>query len=289
MDAQQEIDALGDQESRLSARAELAQVLKRWREAEPARSQAVMAKQLFTNQPTVSRWESGKTLPAPQTVRDFWRVCTQSMQSAPSEAELERALTLLERAEKDRGQGPKQTPALASTTQQPDASSSQPWRKKGWLATGTVVAAALVTAVVWAAVPDGGTTPEGTTSPTHSPAGARPAPTARCDGASCASLEPAATTCSNDAITAYTGRDYGVLVELRYSAHCQAAWAKMSNTAAGDRVTVTPKQGDSEEYRQQYGHDAHTRMVHAQNPSDAKACAMIEGRGTVCATSPASQ
>ncbi|MBT2451472.1 DUF2690 domain-containing protein [Streptomyces sp. ISL-43] len=115
----------------------------------------------------------------------------------------------------------------------------------------------------------------------------RPAPTTTCDGASCASLEPATTTCSKDATTAHTGYNYGVRVELRYSALCHAAWAKMSGTAAGDRVMVTPKQGNSEEYRQQYGHDAHTRMVPALTPGDARACAIVDGRGTLCATSPA--
>ncbi len=93
--------------------------------------------------------------------------------------------------------------------------------------------------------------------------------------------------CSKDAITAYTGHDYGARVELRYSAHCHAVWAKMSGTAAGDRVMVHPKQGNAEEYRQRYGNDAHTRMIPATTPDDARACALIDGRGTVCATHPA--
>ena len=72
---------------------------------------------------------------------------------------------------------------------------------------------------------------------------------------------------------------------LRYSPRCEAAWAKMSNTSPEDRVIITPKRGDSEEYRQQTGHDAHTRMVPVTRPEDARACAKIQDR--VCATTPA--
>ncbi|MFD7630326.1 DUF2690 domain-containing protein [Streptomyces sp. NPDC059851] len=102
-------------------------------------------------------------------------------------------------------------------------------------------------------------------------------------------MEPAATTCANDAVTALVGHDYGIRIELRYSAHCRAAWAKMSGTTAGDRVMVTPKQGNAQEYRQQYGHDAHTKMVPASTPGDARACALVDDRGTVCATEPPTQ
>ncbi|MGW7238221.1 DUF2690 domain-containing protein [Streptomyces sp. NPDC054804] len=109
-------------------------------------------------------------------------------------------------------------------------------------------------------------------------------PATGCAGAACASLEPAATVCSQDAVTAYIGRKYGASVELRYSPHCRAAWAKMSNTSPGDRIIITPKKGDTEEHPQQYGHDAHTRMVPATRSEDAHACTAIQDRGTVCAT-----
>ncbi|MGW2082294.1 DUF2690 domain-containing protein [Streptomyces sp. NPDC001939] len=122
-------------------------------------------------------------------------------------------------------------------------------------------------------------------SPATSPATALPLATCRSD--SCTSVEPKDTVCSLDAITAYTGHKFGVTIELRYSSRCEAAWAKMSNTSPEDRVIITPERGDSEEYRQQTGHDAHTRMVPVTRPEDARACAKIQDRGAVCATTPA--
>lgn len=123
-------------------------------------------------------------------------------------------------------------------------------------------------------------------APPATSATASPSPTASCHGTTCASLEPTQSICSKDAVTAYTGTQYGAVIELRYSARCGAAWAKMSRTSPGDRVLITPVLGQSEEYRQQYGHDAHTRMVPADKPENARACAIIQDRGTICTTEP---
>lgn len=119
---------------------------------------------------------------------------------------------------------------------------------------------------------------------TSAPAPARPSPTISCHGESCASLDAAHTICADDALTAYSGQKYGVTIELRHSPACGTVWAKMSKTSAGDRVTVTHQDGHSEEYRQQYGRDAHTLMLAVNAPEDAKACAIVQDRGTACAT-----
>lgn len=161
-------------------------------------------------------------------------------------------------------------------------------KKKGWLWAGiAVVCAAAIAVVVTVSVTGDDNSAqagksESTASTTASPSSA--APTTTCAGATCASLEPAATVCSQDAVTAYIGRKYGATVELRYSPHCRAAWAKMSNTSPGDRILITHKKGNTEEYRQRSGLDAHTRMVPVIRPEDAQACAHIQDRGTVCAT-----
>ncbi|MFB7256094.1 DUF2690 domain-containing protein [Streptomyces nojiriensis] len=288
MDAQQNADPLGDQQPVGPARVQLAQLLRSRREVSN-RSQSWVAKQLHTNQPTVSRWESGSTLPAPETIRAFWQICAQPAKSAVSALELDQALALHRRALEERARVPKQTPPATGETPLPDQPSPPPQNGKGRLVALTAVGAvALLAAAAWAGVQYGGSAPKDASSPAApSPAAARPAPTAACDGDSCASLEPATTTCAKDATTTQTGYDYGVRVELRYSASCHAAWAKMSGTSAGDRVMVTPKQGNAQEYRQQYGHDAHTRMVAAPSPDSARACAIVDGRGTVCATSTA--
>lgn len=73
---------------------------------------------------------------------------------------------------------------------------------------------------------------------------------------------------------------------LRYSPSCHAAWAKMSGGSPGDRVQVFGTLPEQEEYRQQSGHDAHSKMVRAARPADARACAVVDDRGTVCAAPP---
>ncbi|MET8247319.1 DUF2690 domain-containing protein [Streptomyces sp. NPDC005202] len=125
-------------------------------------------------------------------------------------------------------------------------------------------------------------------SPSASPfLSASPSPsTTKCRGQSCYGIDPKYSTCREDAATYYTGHRDGILVELRFSPACQAAWAKMSGTSQGDVVRVTNNAGRTRHYTQQWGHDAHTTMVEALNPDDAQACARTP-RGTVCATTPA--
>ncbi|MGW5202893.1 DUF2690 domain-containing protein [Streptomyces spiralis] len=191
------------------------------------------------------------------------------------------------------------TPATTSTSEQQAStattSHTEPKKRSGKKA-GRVLAGIMsalvlgsgVTLWVIKASADNSAKSPGASSPASratSQATASPLTTCRSD--SCTSVEPKDTVCSLDAITAHTGHKFGVTIELRYSPRCEAAWAKMSNTSPEDRVIITPKRGDSEEYRQQSGHDAHTRMVPVTRPEDARACAKIQDRGTVCATTPA--
>ncbi|MFD6226032.1 DUF2690 domain-containing protein [Streptomyces sp. NPDC060232] len=287
MDAQQNADALDGQQAVVPARVELGQLLRSWRVANN-RGQPWVAKELNTSQPTVSRWESGQSLPEPESIGALWRICAKPEQSTLSDPQLDKALALHRRAVEESTHVPKQRPAPECVTPQQDQPSPQPHARKKRLVAWTVVAVVVLGTLAWVgfhyADKDAGASPS-SASPSTAPV--RPTPTATCDGASCASLEPATTTCSKDATTAYTGHGYGVRVELRYSAVCHAAWAKMSGTSEGDRIMVTPKQGHAQEYRQQYGHDAHTRMVAALTPGEARACAIIDDRGTVCATETA--
>ncbi|MFF4582136.1 DUF2690 domain-containing protein [Streptomyces sp. NPDC001373] len=150
------------------------------------------------------------------------------------------------------------------------------------------LAAAVIagTSLLWTLGSDTNTSSGSQGPPPVSSAAASPSPAVSCHGSACAWLEPAQSICAGDAVTAYSGNQYGAVIELRYSARCSAAWAKMSKTSPGDRVVITPAQGPAEEYRQQYGRDAHTRMVAADKPEDARACAIVQDRGTVCATEP---
>ncbi|MFB7590223.1 DUF2690 domain-containing protein [Streptomyces sp. NPDC056169] len=162
-----------------------------------------------------------------------------------------------------------------------------------WIALASFVVVGM--SVVGAVVLDGDTDrrkearpPAGPPASSSFPVSAAPTSTAECQGASCFGMDPKYAVCQEDAVTYYTGSGHGIRVELRFSAMCQAAWAKMSGTSQGDVVRVTNNAGRSRHYTQQWGHDAHSTMVEALNPDDAKACARTP-RGEVCATVPVSR
>ncbi len=280
-DVQREAGVQGGEE-RETARAELGKLLTRWR-TECGLSQTRLASKVHSNQPTISRWEKGQMLPSTEAIEAVWHVRSASERAHRSdEEELQQALLLRRHAEAE----PK--PPRPQEPSQPEPEAAQQAKKK-WVqaAVATVCAAAIAAAVtVWATGDDDpaqagkpGSTASALVFPTA-------AATATCAGATCASMEPATTVCSKDAVTASVERKYGATVELRYSPHCRAAWAKMSRTSPGDRILITPKKGNTEEYRQQTGHDAHTPMVPATRPQDAQACAHIQDRGTICTTTP---
>lgn len=290
MDTQPRVDPDSGQEPSTSAGIELGQTLKRWREASN-RSQNAVAKKLGTRQPTVSRWESGATLPAIEAIQALWRIRTQAAEIPPSDTELDWALELHQRAETERGRNPKQSSpsAFPSTTAAAPLPASTGTAKKRTVLTiltaSGVVVALVVAFLVWRHF-NRSTQAEEADRPSPSAASPLHAPPATCSGASCTSVEPTTTVCAQDATTAYTGRGYGVRVELRYSPRCHAAWARMIGTSPGDRImlTIQHDEENSQEYRQQTGKTAHTPMAHVENLSGVRACAIVEGRGTVCAT-----
>ncbi|MFJ2716511.1 DUF2690 domain-containing protein [Streptomyces sp. NPDC087437] len=298
MDTQPRNDAASGQEPSTPAGVELGQTLKRWRE-ESNRSQSSVARKLGTRQPTVSRWESGTTVPTVEVIRELWRIRTQPTGTPSSDTELDRALDLHRYAETERGRGPKPPPpptpppatAAAPSPAPAHAVPRQAGRKRTpltVLAAAGVVVALVATFLTWHFT-DSTQKAGGTNRPSAS-APPRPAPPATCSGASCTSVEPTTTVCAQDAATTYTGRGYGVLVELRYSPRCRSAWARMRGTSPGDRIMLTVEHDEekSQEYRQQTGKTAHTPMAHVDELTSVRACAIVDGRGTICATKAAS-
>jgi len=273
-------------------------------------SYQVLERNTGVSRSTWNRWYTQKKLPkrealvkfadaAPRTVnRDellgLWDAAWQVQ-----EAKQARAADRVPDGDEQADQHTRATPTTTSTSEQQAStattSHTEPKKRSG-KKTGRVLAgimSALVLGggvtlwVINASADDSAKSPGASSSASPATSQATASPLTTCHSDSCASVEPKGTVCSLDAITAYTGRKFGVTVELRYSPRCGAAWAKMSNTSPDDRVIITPKHGNSEEYRQQYGHDAHTRMIPVTRPEDARACAKIQDRGTVCATTSA--
>ncbi|MFD5461566.1 DUF2690 domain-containing protein [Kitasatospora sp. NPDC127059] len=65
-----------------------------------------------------------------------------------------------------------------------------------------------------------------------------------CYASSCTGLDPATTTCANDAITVSTDGP----LELRYSPSCRAAWARDRNAVAGESVSIQNHAGQDADY-----------------------------------------
>ncbi|MFD7555155.1 DUF2690 domain-containing protein [Streptomyces sp. NPDC059835] len=259
------------------ARVELARLLQQWRkEADKAPTQETVARHVNLNQGTLSRYETAKQdVPEPviRSLAEYYK---------RTDEDLVRALNLKTCSTEE----PPGDSAGRDTA--PDVRAGH-GRTGKTLLLGTVAAAVLVGGAVAATLylSDSGT---GTPASSASSAVSVPraaVPTASCSGSTCVHAEPTATVCQNDAVTTAEGRDFGVHIELRYSPGCHAAWGKLTGSSPGDRVQVFGKEGNpphQEEYRQQTGRTAHTQMVEASGPNDGRACAVIDSRGTVCAS-----
>ncbi|MEU2656494.1 DUF2690 domain-containing protein [Streptomyces sp. NPDC007325] len=154
---------------------------------------------------------------------------------------------------------------------------------------GIVGAALVVTAAVLLvdlggsdAPPAAAPAPSATTTPTPTPS----LPDGvRCTGADCGGEDPETMGCGGPlATTVARTRVGGALVEVRHSAVCAAAWARISEAAAGDEVSVqagtaiqvanVPAGGDT---------DAYTAMIPVGSPTAARACARVgDGTGDGC-------
>jgi hypothetical protein len=69
---------------------------------------------------------------------------------------------------------------------------------------------------------------------------------ASCYALDCTNKDPQATGCAADAITAKSVVTQGRTVELRYSRTCRAAWGRVRNGVAGDRVYLYSSAGLAE-------------------------------------------
>ncbi|MFG3049479.1 DUF2690 domain-containing protein [Kitasatospora sp. NPDC048239] len=98
---------------------------------------------------------------------------------------------------------------------------------------------------------------------TAGPAQAVPA----CQGLGCSHKDPKTTGCGADARTLQTSNVGKVVVYLRYSQKCQAAWAAITEGAPGDASTITSASGELETALIHWGYDNYSAMVNAADPA----------------------
>ncbi|MBL1065710.1 helix-turn-helix transcriptional regulator [Streptomyces sp. 7-21] len=217
------------------------------------------------------RYLCGRTLPPREAVEDLARLGGE----AP-----ERLVALWELAERawrrrddagdagDAGHAPAAAP---------------PAGNRGHTATARVALACLATAVAVLAGVLVLWRPAGTGPPAAPPAPAATA-TGRCAGASCTGRDSdsAGTACWADAGTRARLTAGGRTVELRASAACQAAWARLTEPRSGDQVWI--EAGDERQAMRATARNRymHTLMIGFERPARARACVTLADGTSVC-------
>ncbi|NEC95516.1 XRE family transcriptional regulator [Streptomyces albidoflavus] len=148
---------------------------------------------------------------------------------------------------------------------------------------GAVAALALVAGGLFLLAPGDEPAPQPTAKPTKTakklPAGVK------CAGADCTGEDPEAMGCAGEqAVTSATATVGPTVVEIRYSKTCEAAWARITQAAAGDEIAIDVGTEAQESAKVATTFDAYTAMLAVENPADAKACATLAAGTTGCTT-----
>ncbi|MFE6054760.1 DUF2690 domain-containing protein [Kitasatospora sp. NPDC056446] len=117
---------------------------------------------------------------------------------------------------------------------------------------------------------------------------AKPAPSTpgspACQALGCAHKDPKTTDCGKDARTLQTQVVGQVVVYLRYSRTCQAAWAAITEGQPKDYATITDGTGDSETALIHYGYDNYSAMLNAADPTTTFQVCGYQPAGHDCTT-----
>ncbi|MGP3928128.1 helix-turn-helix domain-containing protein [Streptomyces sp. 8N616] len=128
---------------------------------------------------------------------------------------------------------------------------------------------------------DGSEAAEPPPSPTASKKSDLPAGV-KCSGADCAGEDPEVMGCGGKyAETVSQATVGGAFIEVRYSEVCGAAWARITQAAPGDAVSITAAKR-TESGTADADKDAYTRMVTVTAPESAKACARTKAGADGC-------
>lgn len=103
-----------------------------------------------------------------------------------------------------------------------------------------------------------------------------------CSGKSCTGKDPETMGCGGEFASTTARATVGkALVEVRYSKTCGAAWARITQAAQGDKVTISG-QGAKENGTVNADLDAYTPMVAVKDGASAEACATLKAGQTGC-------
>ncbi|MER7947090.1 DUF2690 domain-containing protein [Streptomyces sp. NPDC096079] len=212
------------------------------------------------------RWVNGKQFPPRAAVESVVRLGGKDpavLLALWDRADEERASAEEERASADE----EPVPGDEATGAVP----ARPGRRRAlWIsaAAGLLVAAGVAVAAVTLAGED----------PAPPPKVAGPA--TGCTGAGCEGRDPKKMNCGADAVTVRTGSiPKDLVIELRYSKACQAAWGRISFAQIGATVVVNNSDGAAQADVVHYDRDVYTPLIAAPDDGSVWVCAALPKDG----------
>ncbi|MFH8614260.1 DUF2690 domain-containing protein [Streptomyces sp. NPDC017979] len=111
---------------------------------------------------------------------------------------------------------------------------------------------------------------------------ARPAGV-KCAGDDCTGRNPEAMGCGGRFARTVSQATVGeASIEVRYSAVCRAAWARIADATSGDSVRISVDGQGAQKGTVTSGTDAYTPMTATEKGTDAKGCATLATGTTAC-------
>ncbi|MFE4312424.1 DUF2690 domain-containing protein [Streptomyces sp. NPDC056891] len=101
-------------------------------------------------------------------------------------------------------------------------------------------------------------------------------PETGCKGAGCEGKDPKKMNCGADAVTVRTGSiPKDLVIELRYSRACQAAWGRISFAEIGATVVVNNSDGAAQADVVHYDRDVYSPLIAAPDDGSVWVCAAL--------------
>ncbi|MFC7262634.1 DUF2690 domain-containing protein [Streptomyces lutosisoli] len=221
------------------------------------------------------RWVNGKQFPPRAAVESIARLC---------ETDPEPFLDLWDRADEER-----LTPAAESSTESStetpadghaDVAETIPrplWRRPVFWAPAALALTLAFGAVALAFA-------AGTFGEAKPQAAARPVETAGpatgCTGKACEGKDPKKMNCGADAVTVRTGTiPKDLVIELRYSRACEAAWGRISFAEVGATVVINNSDGAAAADVVHYDRDVYSPLIAAPDKGSVWVCAALPKDG----------
>ncbi|MER5205238.1 DUF2690 domain-containing protein [Streptomyces sp. NPDC002825] len=209
------------------------------------------------------RWVNGKQFPPRAAVESIARL------DGKDPAVL---LALWDRADEERASADEASDEAPVPEPAQDAVPGRPGRRRAlWISAvaGLLVAAA----VAVAAVMFFGDKPDPRPVQVAGPA-------TGCTGTGCEGRDPKKMNCGADAVTVRTGSiPKDLVIELRYSKACQAAWGRISFAQIGATVVVNNSDGAAQADVVHYDRDVYTPLIAAPDDGSVWVCAALPKDG----------